>query len=249
MTDPIVPTPGEAVITPPVETKVEEPKPAVETPKTMEEIQKTVVSEPKEEKETVGLDKFLELKKQNKKLSKDLEDFKKLVEDGGSATEVSADINSLSEEYPDLDKKFLNKLVSTIRTQVEKDADEKITSRLKPLEAKEKEEKINNAFNTHFDLAMKDMPEFKNIVNPEVIKTLSLDPKNKNKTFKQIIEDTYGYALTGKRTIDTTIPDGGKDSEVLNYDRAEKDPAYFKEVMGNPRLKAEYNKIMLERGF
>lgn len=247
MPEPIVPTPKpeEAVVIPPT---VVTP-PAVETPKTMEEIQKATTPEPVKEPETVGLDKFLEIKKENKQFKKDIQDLQRRIEDGATTTEVSSDINSLSEEYPDVDKKFLTKLASTIRAQVEKDADEKISSRLKPLEQKEKDEKIDAAFSTHFNLAIEKMPEFKDIVNRDVIKTLSLDPKNKNKTFQQIIEDTYGSALTGKRTMDTTTPAGGKDSEELNFDRARSDTAYFKEVMGNPRLKAEYNDIMLKKGF
>lgn len=235
MTEEVIPTPEGAVIPEVIET--------VETPKTMEQILETP-----EVRETVGLDKFLELKKQNKELARSMKDLEAKISEGATHREVSADIESLSSEYPDVDKNFLNKLASTIRNQVEKDADEKISSRLRPLEAKEKAEKIDTAFNTHFNLAIEKMPEFKGIVNPDVIKTLSLDAKNANKTFSQIIEDTYGSALTGKRTIETTTPGGGKDAEVLNYDKARKDSTYFDQVMDNPRLKREYNDQMLKNG-
>lgn len=234
----VVPTPAEAEIPQAVE-------PTVETPQTMEQIHESLP----EVRETVGLDKFLDLKKDNKELRKSIKDLEARISEGATPREVSADIAALSEEYPDVDRNFLNKLASTIKSQVEKDADAKISDRLKPLEQKEKAAKIDSAFNTHFNLAMDKMPEFKQIVNPDVIKTLSLDPKNANKTFSQIIEDTYGNALTGKRTIESTIPGGGKEPAPLNFDKARKDGSYFDEVMADPQLKAEYNREMLKRGF
>lgn len=222
------------------------PEPAPEPQKTMEEIADTVAPEAKE---TVGLDKFLELKKENREYRKSIKDLEAKIQSGATQKEVSADIKALSDEYPDVNPDFLGKLAATIRAQVEKDADDRIESRLKPLEQKEKAAKIDEAFNTHFNLAMEKMPEFKAIVNPDVIKTLSLNPANSNKTFSQIIEETYGGALSGKRTIDSQTPGGGKEPAPLEFDRARSDKDYFMEIMKNPKLKAEYNQEMLSRGF
>ena len=55
--------------------------------------------------------------------------------------------------------------------------------------------------------------------------------------------------LLGKRTIETTQPGGGNDPEPLNIQRAEKDIEYFKQVMADPKKKAQYNEAMLKRGF
>ena len=54
-------------------------------------------------------------------------------------------------------------------------------NKLKPIAAKEKADRIERVFATHFDKAMAEMPEFKEVVNRSVIKTLSLDPANANK--------------------------------------------------------------------
>lgn len=244
MTDEVkVPTPGEeAAADKPAET------PAEETPKTMEQIQEEAV--PKAlPKETVGLDKFLEIKKQNKEFKKTIDDLTKKIEEGATSTEVTTSLESIAEEYPDVDPKFLNKLATAIRAQVKKDAEADIAARVGPLEKKDRDAKIDAAFTKHFNAAMEAMPEFKGIVNAAVIKKLSLDPENKNKTFKQLIEETYGDALTGKRTIESTVPGGGKDTDPLDFAKARKDPAYFDIVMANPRLKAEYNEKMLKEGF
>jgi hypothetical protein len=93
------------------------------------------------------------------------------------------------------------------------------------------------------------MPEFTSIVNPGVIKALSLLPQNASKTFPQLIEETYGNAISGKRTMQTTTPGGGKDSAPLDYTKATQDMSYYNEVMANPKLKAEYNQKMLSQGF
>ena len=239
MTDDVTTTPTEAVIPETVE------QPTEETPQTMEQIQKEV--EPV--KETIGLDKFLDLKKQNKEKDKLIKDLEARIDAGATRQEVSADMDAISEEFPDVDRGFLNKLASTIKNSVVKEAEDKIASRFQPLEEKDKQAKLDGAFNTHFKIAMDKMPEFTNIVNPEVIKTLSRDSKNASKTFSQIIEETYGNALTGKRTIETTSPGGGKDADPLNFQKARSDSSYFDVVMANPRLKAEYNEKMLREGF
>ena len=126
---------------------------------------------------------------------------------------------------------------------------EELDSKFKPLEEEKRKESIEKVFNTHFNLALEKVPEFKGIVNPEVIKSLSLLPQNANKTFLQLIGETYGGAVTGRRTIPQTVPAGGKESAPLDYQRAVKDPEYFKEVMADPKLKAEYNNKMLLSGF
>lgn len=226
----------EATITPEVAVIPQE----VEVPKTMEQINDTVVV-----KDTVGLDKFLDVKRQNKEQARTIKDLQARIEAGATHEDVSADIEDISQDYPDVDRNFLNKLLAV----AEKRADDKLNSRLSSYEQKDKDIKIDNAFNTHFKIAMDSMPEFKAIVNPAIIKTLSLDPKNSNKNFAQIIEETYGNALTGKRTIETTTPGGGKDTEPLNYEKARGNPEYFDIVMNNPKLKAEYNNQMINEGF
>lgn len=187
---------------------------------------------------------FLELKKDNKEMAKAIKDLQKKVSEGASATEVSADIAAIGEEYG-VNKDFLGKLAAAIKGQAEHEAAE----RLKPFEEQQRAASVDAAFQKHFKIAMDKMPEFADIVNAEVIKTLSLLPKNKDKTFSQIIEETYASALTGRRTIDTTKPGGGKEPAPLDFDKARKDSTYFDEVMADPKLKAEYNAKMLEKGF
>ena len=224
-----------------------------ETTETAPVAEETVASPEKTEKvgevmqtakapNTVGLDKFLDVKKDNKELRKDIADLKKLIESGATKQEVSADISSIADEYG-VDKDFLAKLSSTIRAQ----ADEAAEAKLKPFQEKEREEKVHTAFSKAFKDSMERMPEYEAIVNPDVIKALSLDPRNADKTFDDIIQDAYSSAIQGKRTIETTTPGGGKNPEPIDFTKASKDPAYFDSIMANPTMKAEYNKDLERR--
>lgn len=225
----------------PVETPVaQEPK-----TETISEALKTAVPSTKEP-EVVGLDKFLELKKQNKELKRSYQDLERRITEGESVKEVTPDLQALAEEH-NVDIGFLQKLAKNIENKAQKDIDERIEARLAPITQREQAEFIDKQFNTHFGAAMESLPDYKDIVNPEVIKTLSLDPKNGKKTFAQLIEETYGNAITGRRTIETTKPGGGKEPEEVDIARAQKDGDYFKEIMADPKKKAEYNKGMTTR--
>lgn len=234
MTDPIVPE--VPVVIPEVIPPVVEPP----VEKTIDEIHKEAAPEVKP-KETVGLDKFMTEKKGRQEAEKRIKELEKSIESGATAEQVSADIDAIAEKYPDVSKDFLRDIANVMNTRVQE--------AVKPLQQEKTQKKIDEAFKTYFDKAMGEMPEFAKIVNAEVIKTLSLDPKNSNKTMKQLIEETYGAAVPGKRTIDNTLPGGGKDTEPLNFDKARQDSEYFDVVMANPRLKAEYNEKMLKEGW
>lgn len=238
-------TEGEQVKAP--EVKVEESKDAPTIGDVMgtEAKEESKVEEPK----TIGLDKFLELKKENKEFKKAIKSLESQIQEGGTKEEISESISDLSEEYPDVDPKFLQKLVKTIKAESERDLDDKVSSKLKPFEEKEKREKLQTIFKEGFTQAMETMPEYNKVVNEDTIFKLSLIPDNQKKTFAQLIEETYGNAIGGKRTMQTTTPGGGKEPEPLDVARAAKDTTYFLEVMANPKLKAEYNRQMLLKGF
>lgn len=220
----------EAVITP-----AEAVTPEAEKAQTISEVIEATA--PQEKKpETVGLDKFLELKKENKEMRQAMKAIQDKVDAGASDSQVSSDIKAYAEEYG-VDTKSVEKILE----MADRRAEEKYGKQLKSVEEGTKAEKLEAAFTKHYGLAIDNMPEYKDIVNPSVIKTLSLQPQNANKTFPQLIEETYGNALTGKRTMDTTTPGGGKDAEPLDFAKANTNTSYFEKVMADPKLKAEYH--------
>lgn len=207
--------------------------------------QKPAVPEPKED--TVPLAALLEIKKANKELTREMKELKKSIEDGASRSEVTADMKTLADKH-NVDPEFLSDFAKAVRAEAKKETDEEIASKLGPLQEREKIEKIETAFKTHFEKVMEKLPEYDGVVNKDVIKALSLVPSNANKTLTKLIEESYGHLIQGKRSLDQASTRAGKnDTMEVDSDKAKKDPAYFKEIMDNPELKKKYNESMLKR--
>lgn len=241
MPEEVATTPEVEVKTPEAETTAETTAP-VEVEKTMGEMVEETV--PEKKSNMIPESVFLSEKSARKAAEKELKTLKQQIESGATKEEISDSIAEIAEEH-DIDKKFLQKLASTIKAEAEKDLDAKYSSQL----ADKGKEKFETVFNKALDVALERAPEFKSIANIEVVKSLASLPQNANKNLTQILEETYGNAIQGKRTIETTTPGGGKEPEPLDVNRAARDTEYFKEVMSNPKLKAQYNDQMLKRGF
>lgn len=215
-------------------------------PEVKEETVGSVVS-PEKKEETVPLSAFLEIKNSNKELSKQMKDLQKSIEEGANRKEVSSDIKAIAEQHG-VDESFLKDFADSIKKQAESEIDEKISSRFKPLEDKDKAEKFNQTFDQHYSKALERMPEFDGVANKEVIKALATNPANASKTFSQLLEEAYGHLIQGKKTLDAGGSRGNKnDNLTVDIDKAKKDPAYFKEVMADPNLKKQYNDALSNR--
>jgi hypothetical protein len=79
----------------------------------------------------------------------------------------------------------------------------------------QKDAKIEVIFQKYFKIAIDGMPEYKDIVDPSVIKALSLDPINANKTFQQIIIEAYKDKLVKKIPETSTIPIKNEVEKIL----------------------------------
>ena len=216
-----------------------------ETQQTIGELSEEIYNEESEEhasEKTVPEYAFVAQKKALIAAEKELKALRESMQYQESTQyEQLTGVDAIADKY-NIDREFMNELKSTI----ENDLDAKYASKES---AKEKADKFNDAFSKQYNTALERGPEFQAIANPDVIKTLATLPQNKNKTVSQLLEETYGNALTGKRTIETTQPGGGKDPEPLDIAKAEKDINYFNEVMADPKKKAQYNEQMLKRGF
>lgn len=177
-----------------------------------------------------------DMKKENKQMARDLKDIKTAIESGATKKEVSANLKELAEKH-NVDVDFLQDFAATVRKDAKADAEAEV----KPIKDAEQAEKLNKVFNDNFDLTLKDHPEYAKIVSKDVIKTLAFDPKNADKTFAQIMEESYGHLVTGKKTLESTKPRGGVKDAKVDFARASRDTEYFKEIMADPDLKKQYN--------
>ncbi len=193
---------------------------------------------------------FKELYKKERKDKRQLEArLKQLesdIENEESDDDIQTNIDDIADEF-NVDKKFLKKLEKSIKANLEADVESKLSSKLKPLEEKEQKDKFVSNVTTYFNNAIERMPEFKGIANLNTILQLASLPQNQSKTTSQLIEETFGSAISGKKTIESSNVRGNTEPTEVDYARAKSDTEYFKEVMSNPELKKKYNTGLAQR--
>lgn len=125
----------------------------------------------------------------------------------------------------------------------------KLAEKLERIEKNEQMSRMEKIFHDNLSKTLENNPEYKDIVNVEVIKALAFNPANANKTYKQLLEEAYGNALGGRRTVETTVPRGGAKDTKVDMQRAKTDAAYRREVLADPDLRKQYNEGLTDRVF
>lgn len=200
-------------------TDTQEPEaPAEPTVAELHEEEKT--EEAPKKPDSVPLQKFIEEKRKRKELQKELDSLK---------SEYEAD--------PDVDNDEVDD-----RPDVKALAD-----KLEKFESSQLKAQRNAAFDKHFATALENVPEYTEVVNKEVIRQMAFNPANANKTYRQLLEEAYGNAISGRRTIETTTPRGGAKDSKVDIDRARTDGVYRREVLADPELRRQYNENLTDR--
>lgn len=232
------------------EVQTETPEKTEDNPKVEEkalgEVLETEPKKPTPKPESVPFNVFEASKNENKDLKKTIAELQTKIAEGGSKEDITSDIQAIADEF-NVDPVFLRKFEKSVRASMEKEVEDKISDKFKPLEDEKNGKKREEVFSKHFDEVLGNKADLKGVVNKEVIKTLAFLPQNANKTLSQLIEETYGNASTGKFTVERTVPGGGKESGEVDFDKARSDTEYFKEVMANPELKKKYNEGLAQR--
>lgn len=181
------------------------------------------------------------------KMKKEFKETIKELKESPSHTIKDLDLEGISEKYG-VDADFLAAYANAVEQKMSKQFEDRYSGKFEEIDRKEAEVKLEKAFKSGFDKAMENLPELEKVVKPSVIKTLSLQKENANKTFTELILETYGDTVQGKATIERTVPRGGQEPQGLDFSKAQSDPAYFKEVMADPGLKKAYNDALIKSG-
>ena len=204
-------------------------------------------SEKKEEPRLVPESALIQYKKDNKELSRKIKELEqRQIEGDITKGEASSSIKDIASKF-NVDEGFLSELTKSIRSEVRSEMESEVSSRMKPLEEKERAKEVNKLFKETFAKIVEENPEYKGVVNEDVIKALALDPKNQNKSFTKIIDEAYGHLIPGRKTMETTIPGGGKVEGEIDFNKVKTDVEYFKQIMANPTTKAKYNEQLQVR--
>lgn len=206
-----------------------------------QETLETIVTEPEKVETKPEDEKYLGQKRRAEKAEERAEalqaEIQKLRTNSATGdmpiTEVNNELKKLSEEY-NVDETFVAKLYSTveksainkIKAEIEKD----YTPKIMKIEQERRLEQANSKFEELYSKTLKDMPEYDGIINKDVIKSLAFATSNGKKTLPQLIEETYGAAVQGRKSIESTH--ASKEPQAPNvvnptkedWDRIESDP-------------------------
>lgn len=150
----------------------------------------------------------------------------------------------------------LKALKAQLEDSIDDDDDEdnepevkKLAQKLERLEGDKRTADLNKVFEQNFNTTLDKLPEYKDIANVEVIRQMAFNPANANKTYRQLLDEAYGNAVTGRRTIETTTPRGGAKDTVLDMNRAATDGEYRRQIISDPILRKQYNEGLEDRIF
>lgn len=237
----------EDVSTPKEEEVKEESTEAEVTPEETKEETIASAIEDKENKipDSIPYNRFQEKVSENKELKDRIAELEQSVQNNElSKRDVSSEVSDIAQEFG-VDEGILEKLAQKLQAKAEQSIEEKLA----PLTAKEKHEKQDRVLTNMLNKALESRPEFADVVDPDVIKQLALNPANADKTMTQLIEKTYGKAVkpSEKKTMETTAPGKSEAIEDIDYDRAQRDSEYFAKIKADPGLHEKYNAKMLEK--
>ena len=237
----IAPTDGsspEETVTPTAET------PVVDQPETLE----SLTPEPKQE--MVPLKKYMEAKSDKKELEStvatlqnELSQLRQASMTGDMSVAATNDaVKDLAAKYPDVNPDFLAEIISSAgkvtAKQIRDEIDKEYVPKLAAMDAERKSEQSEKRFNELFSKTIKDMPEYKGIVNKDVIKSLAFNPASGKKTMGQIIEEAYGNAIQGKKTIEAGH--AGREPEPANINNPT--PEDWDKINSDPKSKEAWSK-------
>jgi len=201
-----------------------------------EVIGKEVEVAPRKEKpKTVPIELFLELKKE----LKDLKNSK------SESVISNSSIDTIINEYPDVDSDFIKKLANAVESSTVNKFEEKYSTKISELENISKRESQSKKFNDLYNKTIESMPYLKDIANKEILKQLATSPENANKTMPQLVEEVYGHTVQGKKTMETAQPNGGRGDETVNFAEAG-NPEVYAKIKADPKLHKEYREYVMK---
>ena len=227
-----------------------EPQP-VEQPK--EDVEKIEQLEQLVEKtdDAIPLKKFMaeknarrEAEQKAKELAAELERVRNTPK-----VDTPASIKAISEQY-DINEDILNAILNASYTMTKDKVREELEAELNPKLAEFesiKKEKIQNEFENKFtgllNDTLKEMPEYKDLVDAEDIKTWVKSGQYSNLSMAQLIEQKYGKFVQGKKTVES----GRSAREVEVADVSNMTDADYLKLDSDPALKEKWAKSLPDR--
>lgn len=225
-----------------IEEAVEEQTDQEEAPEVVEEetLADIVPDEPespiekKAKPETVPIDVYLQLKKELKEMKKNT-----------SPQSVDSSIEEIAKEF-DVDSNFAQKLANAIQSSSISKFEERYLADRKEAEYKQKLSESESKLDKAIEIALENSPQYRDVVNADIIKDLARKTTDKTMTVSKLLENVYGRAITGKKTIESSAPSSGERGNTnVDFTKAG-DPAVYSQIKSDPKLWKEYNEFVMK---
>lgn len=192
--------------------------------------------ERKAKPETVPIDVYLQLKKELKEMKKS---------STTSSQSIDSSIEEIANEF-DVDSAFAKKLANAIENSSINKFEERYLAEKKEIEHKQKLQESESKLDKAIESALESSPFYKDVVNIEIIKDLARKTTDKTMTVSTLLENVYGRAVTGKRTLESSAPSSmERGSSKVDFSQAG-DPATYAHIKSDPKLWKEYNEYLVK---
>lgn len=160
---------------------------------------------------------------------------------GMSVGAVTDELKRMATEY-NVDEAFLGKLMAVAKRvtkeEIKAELDQEYAPKLNKLEQEKVKEQAERKFNELLSKTLGELPEYKELVNPEIIKQLAFNPANAKKTLPQILDEVYGSVAKTKKSIETSRP--GREPEAPDFARGSVED--FEKINASPEARKEWAK-------
>lgn len=201
-----------------------------------EETLGTVVTEPAKS-DTVPLSKYMEEKRENKKLSTRIAEL-----EGQKGSPVDEDLAQLAKEF-DANPELLARLDKRFGSKKTED-DSDIKKELNEIKSQLQSEKLDKIFDGLWNKASEIDADLMAVADKDTLKKLALLPENQGLTLTQLAEKTYEKAVKGKRTIESSRP-GARGANDTDIDYSKMSDEDWDTVNKSPELKKKYDEYLI----
>lgn len=198
-------------------------------------VKETETKEVKKDADTVPLSVYLSLKDDVKELKKEIKESK----DSNKSTVILDGVEDLAKKYPDVDKDFINDILTSATTKAQKEIDTKYSPIIQKQEAEKAKEAFDKAFDKVYDKAISENADLPKNIDKEAIKALALTPGYKNTPISEILTKIYGGVDTGTATTENDTRAAGDTGDVV-IDFEKMSAEQKDKVMEDPKSRKKY---------
>lgn len=215
---------------------IETPTPEASEKEEQPNEEKTIgeLKEPKKEAvdKTVPLATYMGEKKKRQELEKRITDLEAPVD--------SSSAQDLADEFG-VSLDAVSKIAKSVKAEVMGEIEPKIHA-IEETRTQAEEAKLLNDL---YQVAIDKNPELGKVANKDSILQLAQLDKNQDKTMSQILQDTYGMLYednTPRQSMETSRTGAESTPAKVDFDKlSTMSPDKQREVLDNPKTKAEYN--------